>query len=170
VKSDLDQTLLNEVSTMLWRERQLLELLLFKLEEEQLVLAASKPRWLHHATREVEMVLDQLKRAELLRSIKVDEVAAMFGLEPSPTLQHLADVADEPWRTIFSNHRQAFILATEEIRHLADGNRELLARGQKATRDALAWLTSQSGDPAAYTSAGAMAHAAPGPHLINETL
>ena len=30
---------LSEVSNILWRERQLLELLVFKLEEEQLVLA-----------------------------------------------------------------------------------------------------------------------------------
>ena len=48
---------LTEVSSILWRERELLELLLFKLEEEQLLLAAGRSRWLGHATREVEMVL-----------------------------------------------------------------------------------------------------------------
>ena len=37
---------LSDVSNILWRERQLLELLVFKLEEEQLVLAAGRNRWL----------------------------------------------------------------------------------------------------------------------------
>ena len=48
---------LSDVSNILWRERQLLELLVFKLEEEQLVLAAGRARWLAHASREVESVL-----------------------------------------------------------------------------------------------------------------
>ena len=37
---------LSEVSNILWRQRQLLELLLFKLEEEQLVLKSGSTRWL----------------------------------------------------------------------------------------------------------------------------
>ena len=52
---------LAEVSTVLWTERELLELLLFKLEEEQLVLASGRTRWLAHATREVEMVIEQIR-------------------------------------------------------------------------------------------------------------
>ena len=35
---------LAELSSILWRERDMLELLLFKLEEEQLVLAAGRTR------------------------------------------------------------------------------------------------------------------------------
>ena len=52
---------LSDVSNILWRERQLLELLVFKLEEEQLVLAAGRTRWLAHATREVENVLGEIQ-------------------------------------------------------------------------------------------------------------
>ena len=54
---------LNDFSGVLWRERQLLELLLFKLEEEQLILTSGKTRWLGHATREVESVLEQIRSA-----------------------------------------------------------------------------------------------------------
>ena len=53
---------LNELSGVLWRERQLLELLLFKLEEEQLILTSGRTQWLGHATREVESVLDQIRK------------------------------------------------------------------------------------------------------------
>ena len=64
-----------ELSAVLWRERQLLELLLFKLEEEQLVLSSGRTRWLGHATREVEQVLDQIRTAELGRSMEADATA-----------------------------------------------------------------------------------------------
>src|SRR5205809_7934017 len=87
---------LSEVSNILWQERQLLELLLFKLEEEQLVLASGRSRWLSHATREVEMVLEEIKQAELASSIEVEAAAAELGLEPGPSLRRLADAAPAP--------------------------------------------------------------------------
>jgi len=53
---------LTDLASVLWRSRELLEMLLFKLEEEQLLLAAGRSRWLSHATREVEVVLDQIRQ------------------------------------------------------------------------------------------------------------
>ena len=82
---------LNEVSNVLWRERQLLDILVFKLEEEQLVLAAGRTRWLAHATREVESVLEEIKRLELERAVIVDAVAAEFGLEQPVALSTLVE-------------------------------------------------------------------------------
>jgi hypothetical protein len=82
---------LNEVSTILWRERQLLELLLFKLEEEQLLLAAGRTRWLAHATREVESVLEELKHAELARAVEVARVAEELGITGESSLRELAE-------------------------------------------------------------------------------
>ena len=69
---------LSEVSNILWRERQLLELLVFKLEEEQLVLASGRTRWLSHATREVETILGEIKRVELERDRSLSEEKAAF--------------------------------------------------------------------------------------------
>ncbi len=71
---------LSDVSNILWRERQLLELLVFKLEEEQLVLAAGRTRWLGHATREVESVLEEIKRIELERAVLVADAGRELGL------------------------------------------------------------------------------------------
>ena len=81
---------LSDVSNILWRERQLLELLVFKLEEEQLVLAAGRSRWLAHATREVENVLAEIKRIELERAVPVADAGRELGLSGSPTLRELA--------------------------------------------------------------------------------
>jgi hypothetical protein len=65
----------NELSALLWRERELLELLIFKLEEEQLLLMSGKSRWLQHATREVEQVLNLVREAGLGRSVEVAALA-----------------------------------------------------------------------------------------------
>jgi hypothetical protein len=141
---------LQEVSTTLWQERNLLELLLFKLEEEQLLLAAGRTRWLARATREVEVVLERIREAEIMRSIEVDHVAPSLLLAPGPSLQQLAESAPPPWDTMFNDHRQAFLELTEEITSLAHANRELVARGQRATQDFLANFIDPS--PTGYPS------------------
>jgi hypothetical protein len=128
---------LMQLSDVLWRERNLLELLLFKLEEEQMILTSGRSRWLGHATREVESVLDEIRGAELGRAVEADEVARELGLEPGASLAELADAAPEPWDELLRAHRDAFATLTMEISQLADGNRELLAMSHRATQETL---------------------------------
>ncbi|MGE3621019.1 MAG: flagellar protein FlgN [Acidimicrobiia bacterium] len=128
----------DEVSTVMWRERRLLEVLLFRLEEEQLLLAAGRTRWLSAATADVELVLDEIRTVELGRSVLVDELAEHLGLGPSPSLRELVRAAPEPWRTIFEEHRGAFLALTDEIVGLAQANRDLVSRGQRAAQELLA--------------------------------
>src|SRR5438067_13785285 len=87
---------LREVSAILWRERHLLELLLFKLDEEQLLLAAGRTRWLPRATREVEMVLEEIRQTELERAVEVSRVAADLALPAGSSLRQLAAAAPPP--------------------------------------------------------------------------
>jgi hypothetical protein len=143
---------LTEVSNTLWRERQLLELLLFKLEEEQLLLAAGRTRWLAHATREVETVLAEIRTVELARAVQVEDVAVSLGLAPTASLRELAEVAPEPWNAVLADHREAFLVATQEISTLAQDNRELLSRGYQAARSVLTSLDGSRVET--YTPAG----------------
>lgn len=162
---------LNDVSTVLWRERQLLELLVFKLEEEQLLLTAGKVRWVNNASREVEIVLDQLRSAELLRAVKVETAATELALPSYPGLRSLGEASPEPWASIFAKHRQAFLELTQEVRELSERNRHLLAKGRDAAREALSWLTGNGAPPAeAYTSAGAPSQSPAGHLLVNEAI
>lgn len=132
---------LADLSSILWRVRETLELLLFKLEEEQLVLAAGQNRWLPHATREVEMVLEQLRNTEMLRAVEVETVAEELGIPPGPSLNALAEAAGEPWTALFKQHRAAFLSLTAEISTLAESNRDLLLSGQRAANEALLSVT-----------------------------
>ncbi len=106
---------LAEVSETLWRERELLDLLLFKVEEEALLLAADRTRWLDRAAREVDMLLVELRRTELLRAVQTDDVALELGLAPGATLRQLVAAAPEPWTTILDDHRRALLAATAEV-------------------------------------------------------
>jgi FlgN protein len=158
---------LAEVSTVLWRERELLELLLFKLEEEQLVLTSGRSRWLARATREVEVVLTEIRRTELARATEVDDAAAALGLGANPSLTELADACNEPWSGLLRDHRKAFLTLTAEITALAELNRDLLSSGQQATRDVLLSIT---GEGQTYTPRGATAAAIPRARLMDEVL
>jgi hypothetical protein len=144
---------LSEVSSILWRERQLLELLLFKLEEEQLLLAAGRTRWLPHATREVDRVLAQVKNGEIARAMEVEATALDLHLPANPSLNQLVDAAPAPWKAILADHREAFLTLSQEITALAEANRDLLNRGFLATREALSWLG--EAEPQTYSADGA---------------
>ncbi|NJC74185.1 flagellar protein FlgN [Planosporangium thailandense] len=158
---------LADLSSILWREREMLELLLFKLEEEQLVLAAGRTRWLAHATREVEMVLDQIRHTEVLRAAEVAAVGTELGIGANPSLTQLADALDAPWSDLFREHRRTFLALTAEISALAESNRDLLSAGQRAVREA---MLAVSGSFETYSRRGETIAAAPRARLIDEAM
>jgi flagellar biosynthesis/type III secretory pathway chaperone len=142
----------NELSAVLWRERELLELLTFKLEEEQLLLTAGKSRWIEHATREVEQVLDRLRAAGLERTVEVAVVAEEWGTAGETPLRDLVDHApDGPWADIFTSHLKAMTELTRQIKQLRDENEQFLRAAARSTQETLANL---SPDPATYDATG----------------
>jgi len=128
---------LTELSSVLWRTRELMELLLFKLEEEQLLLAAGRSRWLAHATREVEMVLEQIREVEVIRASLAQAASLELGLAPDASLSQLGDSAPAPWGDLLHQHRRAFLTLTAEIGGMAETNRDLLTAGQRAARETM---------------------------------
>lgn len=158
---------LNSLSEALWRERRLLEMLLFKLEEEQLVLTSGRSRWLAQATREVEAVLDEIRSAELGRAVEVEEVATTLGVPGSASLAELADASPAPWDELLRAHRDAFASLTSEIGQLADDNRELLAMSHRATQETLASLEHSV---RTYDGAGQPHADTPGALLIDRSI
>jgi hypothetical protein len=135
---------MEDLSLILWRERELLDTLLYKLEIEQLVLASGQSRWLASAAREVESILDAIRETELLRAVAADEAAARIGLTSNPSLRALADAVNEPWKSILLDHREAFLEYTRSITDLAATNRELLTAGQQAAREMFLGLADQT--------------------------
>lgn len=142
-----------DLNSVLWRERELLDSLLFFLETEQLMLAAGRTRWLAHASAEIDRTTAVLRETELLRAVEADQVAAELGIGADPSLSALAEVAQEPWCTIFNDQREALLSITEQVTQMASANRSMLADAQRATRTALLSLEqTAAGDPPALMS------------------
>jgi hypothetical protein len=159
---------MEKLSLILWRERELLDTLLFKLETEQLVLAGGRTRWLARSAREVEIVLDQLRKTEILRAAAADEAAEDVGLDSNPSLRALAESIGEPWRTIMLDHRDAFVTITREITELADANRHLITSGYRSARETLLTLGDDAVD--SYSPDGSAVVTAPARRRVDRSL
>ncbi|MDH6237288.1 flagellar protein FlgN [Cryobacterium sp. CG_9.6] len=158
----------NELSALLWRERELLELLVFKLEEEQLLLQGGKNRWLQHATREVEQVLTLVREAGLGRSVEVAALAAEWGTSQDATLRELAANAPSgPWGDILSAHLKAMADLTTQIKTLRDVNEQFIRAASRSMQETMAGLA-----PAVntYDSRGATGASAPDARLFDRNL
>ena len=158
---------MEKLSLILWRERELLELLAYKLEVEQLILASGRSRWLAHSTKEVEEVLELLRETEVMRAVAADEVAEQLGLAPAPTLAAIAEAAQEPWRAILDDHRTAFVTATREIADLSESNRGLITAGYRSARET---LLSLGGNADGYSPDGSAVLDAPRKRLVDRSL
>jgi hypothetical protein len=159
----------HELSALLWHERELLELLVFKLEEEQLLLiTAGKTRWLQFATREVEQVMERVREAGLARTVEVASVAAEWGAEDDATLRQLVTHApDETWVGILDAHLAAMTTLTSQIKELRDVNEQFLRAAARSTQETLAGVNAEA---TTYDSTGGSDSPVVGAQLFDRNL
>ena len=132
---------MDELARLLSVERRLLELLLFKLVEGRHLLAAGEARFLPYAAAEVERAMERVQEAELRRSMLVHDLAAEMEVpEAALTLSALARDSLEPHRTIFTDHRLAFLELAAEIEDVTRQNRRLAERGAHDVEQLLAMV------------------------------
>jgi hypothetical protein len=132
---------MDELARLLGHERRLLELLLFKLVEGKHLLAAGEARFLPYAAAEVERAMEKLQEAELRRAMLVHRLAGELDVpEAALTMSALAKDSLEPYRTIFSDHRQAFLELAAEIETVTSQNRRLAERGAHNVEQLMAML------------------------------
>lgn len=158
----------NELSALLWKERELLELLQFKLEEEQLLLISGKSRWIGMATREVESVLEKVHTAGLTRSVEAASVAEAWGLDDdAPLADIVAHAPQGTWSDILSAHLAALREITKEIATLRDANEQYLRTAYRSTQETLATL---GDDQPGYDRTGTGASGRTGARIIDTSL
>ena len=156
------------LSALLWEERELLELLVFKLEEEQLLLTSGKTKWLTHATREVEQVLERLRAADLGRAVAVAGLAKEWGTSEDATLRELVAAAPPgPWTEIFNAHLQAMTELTVKIRDLRDVNEQFLRTAARSAQETLAGLNPEANT---YTASGTSAASTSAARLVDQNI
>jgi hypothetical protein len=123
---------LSEFCGVLWREREVVERVLFKLLGQQLVLQAAQTRWLVAANSEIELAVNDLRVMEVMRCAEADRLAERLNLTPGATLADLAAAAPEPWGSILAEHRDALRDLASEIDQAIRENRSLLVEGATA--------------------------------------
>jgi len=155
------------LNSLLWNQRELLETLIFKLEEESLLLTAGKSKWLPRATAEIQAVLDRVQEGELARAVESTTVALELGLDPDVSLLELSEAAPKEWSETFAAHRMALIQQMAEVEVLTSTNRDLLSTSQRAVQEALGHLDSVTGG---YTATGAATSGESNPRLFDQNL
>jgi len=147
----------------------MLDLLIFKLEEESLVLTSGRHHWLPRATSEVEFVLSRIQEMETNREILAAEIGSELGLGSTPSLADIADASPEPWSGTFRDHRRAFQSMLSRTQEVAQRNREVLAKYVIAVSDALSIMGSSVGDGAGpdYSADGTVRAATSGIRLLD---
>ncbi|KQO98256.1 flagellar export chaperone FlgN [Leifsonia sp. Leaf264] len=145
---------MHEVSALLWAERELLDVLVFKLETEQLLLTAGKTRWLPRATGEIEKIQSKLSEVNLALAVEVSIVAAEWDLPEDSSLLQLADsdAAEDVWREILVSHHKALTSSLTELAGLRDSNEHLIRSAIRSTQETLA---DANGSAAVYNASGA---------------
>jgi hypothetical protein len=154
-----------ELSACLWEERAALEQLVFRLEQENLVLASGRHRLLRPSTAEVATASAEVNRIEQRRLEITRSVGEELHLGPDATLESIADAVDGPLADALRGHRQALRALVRLVTGLVEANRELIARGLAATTDALALVG--AAPPGAYTASGAASGSAYGALMLD---
>lgn len=142
------------LSRLLWREREMLDTLQFKLDEQQLLLAAGRAEWVARASAEVEAVLARVGELELARAIEFDRAAEALGLPADPSLRVLASVAPEPWGHLLEEHHKAIVAQIARIQATTETNRGLADSALRAADGILAKIDGSEAEPVAYVPTG----------------
>lgn len=100
---------MEHVVTILEREGEALEVLLFKLVETKLILAADEARFLPRATREVERARARAREIDLMRA------TTMARFDSPMTLREIAADASGAWPSILRDHHAVLSGLVEEI-------------------------------------------------------
>ncbi|MCI6584691.1 MAG: flagellar protein FlgN [Mobiluncus porci] len=158
---------LDALSRQLWKQRETLEVMLFKLEEERLITSTGSSRWLPRATRELESVIAQAQTIELERSMESEAAAVELGLPPEASLKEIAAAAEEPWQTLLTQHREALIQLTTEIADVSKANQEVLSSLQRATQET---LMSMQGGADTYGEDGSVKSYDSGSSLLDQAI
>jgi hypothetical protein len=144
---------MEHVATILEREGDALEQLLFKLIETQLLLQADEARFLPRATREVERARARARELDLLRAATVARTSC------GARLRDLATAATGPWPAILRDHHDVLTRLVDEIEVVAHQNAQMAERGiATLSREPVPVGAAVS---AASTSVGATLAAAP---------
>jgi len=128
---------LTELGHVLWRQRDLILRLIYRLEVQQLVLASGRSQWIAVATDDVEDAIADVQRQEVARAALVEDLSGPLGTAPDASLRDLIEAAPSPWDLILAEHHTEFLRLANDAEEAARNNRDILQQGLVDVRDLL---------------------------------
>jgi hypothetical protein len=163
---DLAESLLPELSRVLWQQRDLIERLEYRLEVQQLIMVSHRADRLAMAVGEVEAAIEQIRLAEDRRLEIVRQVAGALGLPTTATISQIRAVVEPPWDYVLSDHHTAFLRLVASTEELTSRNRELAHQGLGDARTAVAHLGAPA--PKTYGKKGDRSSLSLPPTLVDQ--
>lgn len=156
----------NELSTVLYKELELLDDLLYKLTIQELVLEANRPQWVDKSSQEIENIVENIRALELVRALEISAMAEELGLDTISNLDSIVRTIEEPWQSILKSHLEALRNVTSQIDYISQRNKKSLQNKIGMTTQALDWL----GETPLNNYSPHLEDSRPQPYLINGTL
>ncbi len=128
---------LTELGHVLWRQRDLILRLIYRLEVQQLVLASGRSQWIALATEDVDDAIDDVQRQEVGRAALVEDLSGPLGTAPDASLRDLIEAAPAPWDLVLAEHHTEFLRLANAAEEAARSNRDILQQGLVDVRDLL---------------------------------
>ncbi len=156
----------NELSTVLYKELELLDDLLYKLTIQELILEANRPQWVDKSSQEIEKIVEDIRTLELVRALEISTTSEQLGLETMANLESITQIIEEPWQSILKSHLEALRNVTSQIDYISQRNKKSLQNKIGMTTQALDWL----GETSLNNYSPNPEENRPQPHLINGIL
>lgn len=123
------QQLLGELNPLLWRQRDVLNDVVYRLEVQQLLLVDGRERWVDRAVQDLERSLARVERYQRMQRDLLQELSAYLPVDADSTLSQVAAVVPTPWDGILEEQQSALLVLITEIEAASRDNVGLVRRG-----------------------------------------
>ena len=106
---------LGDLSSMLWTQRAQFERVLYLLAVMQALLETDRHGLIEYATSDLEVASDELRQAELVRSVQVQAVADLLQSPDACGINSLIQHSPSPWGVILTEHRTALAKTMRDV-------------------------------------------------------
>ncbi len=153
---------------LLNREVRLLERLVFKLTETELLTSAGEARFMGLILDEVDDVSTDLGGIEVARAMLVADLANSLGVDEEVSLQELIAYAPADTAPLLHELRDRMITAAHDLEHVAAGGSETSRRQLERVSGALERLQPGMTGASAYDEFGAQSADSPVPTTFDQ--
>lgn len=141
------------LSTLVWELRENLNTLIYRLETQALMVAASRTSHIPRASEEVENATDAVTRLEKKLMEAAAQAASEHGFQEPCSFQELAEACDTEHEFCLADHRQALVALGATVTELVATNKEIARKVIQAQ----SVLTSLEKEADTYSASGNLA-------------